>query len=640
MLDENHSLEILKEITKIATSSLDLENILHKIIAVIKDKMRIDACGIYLVDEDKTHLHLKASYGLPLDKASNITLEMGRGVTGWVAQNKVTLALSEALQDPRFVYFPEIEEEKYKSMLSVPVFTEEECIGVINAHTVEQRNFSEMEIALLETIANQVSGCIFNAVLYTKRQMLLKELTILYDVGLAVQFANKLEHRLWIILSGLTRGEAGGFNRATLFLLNEKTRIFQGIMGLGPDSPEDAQRIWSDLSQQHEPLQQWIITEAQNDQYNRSAFNNYIKTLRFTFQQGENIFSEAAIQRKTLYIVEAHNNPLVPKDFLQTFGCNAFAIAPLTARNEILGLLVVDNRYNYKPIPDTSLRLLTRFAINASWVIENSRLFAKLLDANKELLSIKEQLIESEKLSALGELSAEVAHEIKNPLVSIGGFARRLSAKVANIPVDPKYLEDLESAVNYSNIIVKEVERLENMLKNILIYSKASNLQLQECDLRDLLNDVTALFQSGMYSQNIVFRNNFEDPIEPVYIDYPKMKQVLINLFFNAIDSMSNGGELLLGLYIENKDKAVITIKDTGSGIPPDVIANIFNPFFTTKGGGTGLGLAICRKIVEIHGGKIHVGNNPGKGVTVYIHLPLQKVCEYTSKKENTIFNP
>ena len=120
MLDETHSLDILKEITRIATSTPDLENILDKIITVIKNKMRIDACGIYLVDEEKGHLHLKASSGLPLGKTSNLTLEMGKGVTGWVAKNKVTLALSEALHDPRFVYFPEIEEEKYKSMLSAP----------------------------------------------------------------------------------------------------------------------------------------------------------------------------------------------------------------------------------------------------------------------------------------------------------------------------------------------------------------------------------------------------------------------------------------------------------------------------------------------------------------------------------------
>lgn len=630
MLEETHSLEILKEITKISTSELDLDNILNQIITVVKNKMHIDACGIYLTDEDGSHLHMEASDGLR--RSNKVSLEMGRGITGWVAQNKVTLALSEALHDPRFVYFPEIEEEKFKSMLSVPILTNDKCIGVINVQTFEQRDFSEMECSLLETIADQISGCIHNAVLFTKRQMLLKELTILYDVSLAVQATLKLEDRLWIVLSGLTHGAAGGFNRTILFLLNEKTKVFQGIMGLGPDSPEDAQRIWTALSQKRETLSQSLFTEAETEQYNKSAFNAFAKTLRFPFRPGENIFSESALQKKTINIVDGYNHPLVPKDFLYTFGINTFAITPLIARDEILGLIMVDNRYNYKPITEDNIRLLTRFAVHASWIIENSRLFAKLLDTNRELLSIKEQLIESEKLSALGELSAEVAHEIKNPLVSIGGFARRLKDKISKIRATEEYISEMESASNYANIIVDEVERMENMLKNILIYSKAGNLELTECDLRDLLNDVLNLFQSGLFNQKIIFHCNFSDTVERVYIDYAKMKQVLINLFYNAVESMPEGGEITLGVYSQDNQVATISICDTGGGIPPEVYANIFNPFFTTKGTGTGLGLSICRKIVEIHNGKILVENNVGKGVTVYIHLPIQKVCDYTTE--------
>ncbi|MBI4388698.1 MAG: GAF domain-containing protein [Nitrospinae bacterium] len=634
MIDQTLSLEILRDVAQIATSTLDLDYILNRIIEVIKNKMRIDACAIYLFDEGTQRLNLRASSGLPMDKISNVSLEMGKGITGWVAQNKVTLALSEALRDPRFVYFPEIEEEKYKSMLSVPVVADSQCIGVVNVHTLQQRDFPEMEISLLETISHQVSGCIRNAAIYTKSQMLLKELTILYDVGMAVQSAPKLEYGLWIILSGLTRGEAGGFNRAMLFMLNEKTQMFQGVMGLGPDSPDDAQRIWTALSQKSAALDQWMVTEADNDQYNRSAFNAYVKTLRIPFRPGENVLSEALAQRKTVNVKEAQNDPQVPRDFINALGVNAFAVAPLTAREENLGVILVDNRYNYKPIAENSLRLLSRFAIHASWTIENSRLFARLLETNKELLSIKEQLIDSEKLSALGELSAEVAHEIKNPLVSIGGFARRLKDRIVVIEKDPSNHSAFETAANYANIIVNEVERLENLLKNILIYSKPGELQLDQCVITGLLDDVIVLFQSGFYEQKIDFHCNFPKDLQPVYIDRQKMKQVLINLVYNAIESMPNGGALTIDVYPgpDNSGQEVLTVsvKDTGGGIPPEVFANIFNPFFTTKNHGTGLGLSVCRKIVESHGGIIRVENNIGNGVTVFIHLPLQIVCDYT----------
>ena len=132
-------MEILQDITRIANSTLDLNETLEQIIEVIKNKLNIDCCSIYLVDESFIFLDLKASSGLSHDTSQSIRLEIGKGVTGWVAQHKTTLALSDAQNDPRFVYFPEIEEEKFKSMLSVPILVNDQCIGVVNVHNVEQR---------------------------------------------------------------------------------------------------------------------------------------------------------------------------------------------------------------------------------------------------------------------------------------------------------------------------------------------------------------------------------------------------------------------------------------------------------------------------------------------------------------------
>ena len=123
MTESNLGLEILQEVTLIANSTLDLDETLEQIIPVIKNKMHMDACAIYLINESDGLLHLKASMGLP-DEARHINLEIGQGVTGWVAQQGTSLALSEAMQDPRFVYFPEIEEEKFSSMLSVPILAD------------------------------------------------------------------------------------------------------------------------------------------------------------------------------------------------------------------------------------------------------------------------------------------------------------------------------------------------------------------------------------------------------------------------------------------------------------------------------------------------------------------------------------
>jgi len=628
-MEENKlGVEILQDITRIANSTLDLDETLKQIIEVIKTKLQIDGCSIYLADENSKLLDLKASSGLAQDTSKFIHLEIGTGITGWVAQHRTTLALSDAHNDPRFVYFPETKEEKFKSMLSVPILVDEQCIGVVNIHNMEQREFTDLEILIMETIASQMSGCIRNAMLYNNSQMLLKEQTIFYDISLAVQTSVKLEHGLWIILSGITMGEAGGFNRAMIFIINEKTNALQGYMGLGPDSPEDAFRIWTEWGRKKRNMLKWMVTEADKDEYKNSAFNQFVQGLSFPIQPQTNILAETVIQKTPFSVTDASSHPLVSDGFVHALGTNAFATTPLIAHKEVLGVILVDNRYNNQPISGEQLRLLTRFSTHASWVIENSRLLTRLLETNRELLSTKEQLVQSEKLAALGEISAEVAHEIKNPLVSIGGFARRLEKKIKNYSEKFDRHEELKNIADYSNIIMSEVDRLEKLLTNILMYSKAGVLEREECDINELLEEGVFLFKSGFFMKDIAVNLEPGDDLPPLHLDKPKIKQVLINLFYNAMESMPSGGDLTVTTYREKyiggKNVITVRIEDTGGGIPQDIFENIFNPFFTTKSTGTGLGLSISRKIVEIHGGTIKVENNIGRGVTVFLHLPLQ----------------
>jgi len=632
MTESSLGLETLQEVTLIANSTLDLDETLEKIIQVIANKMHIDACAIYLVNESDGLLHLKAAKGLP-EKARHINLQIGQGVTGWVAQHGTSLVLSEAMQDPRFVYFPEIEEEKFNSMLSVPIPADCPTLGVINVHSIPRRMFSLEETRVLETIAGQVTGCLRNAIQFHQNQMTLKEIQILYDISLAVQSTLKLEHGLWIILSAITMGEAGGFNRAMLFTLGEKNQQLQGIMGLGPDSHEDAVRIWTELDKKKGNLLQWVINEAQRDLHRDSQFHNFVCGLNYSVIPNDNILSETVLQKKPFNITKAREHPLVSQEFADALGVDSFATVPLIAHEEVLGVILVDNRYDQKPITEENLRFLARFTVYASWVIENSRLFSKLLDTNRELLSMKEQLVQAERLSALGEMAAEVAHEIKNPLVSIGGFARRLKDKMADLSQKWGDNEDLKSAANYSDIISGEVERLERLLKNTLIYSKSGAIETEECQLNKLVEEVLYLFKAGLYEKNINLITSLEADLPLLNLDQQKIKQVLINLFYNALESLTLGGLLKVETFQEDyaqKQKMItVRVEDNGGGVPQEVFENIFNPFFTTKHTGTGLGLSICRKIIENHGGTIRVENQLGKGVTVYLHLPLQNSPDY-----------
>lgn len=632
MPDQKLGLEILQEVSRIANSSLDLDHTLESIIQIIKQKMHTDACALYITQENKRYLNLRASSGLPKEASTRIRLEIGKGITGWVAEQKTSLALSDAMHDPRFTYFPEIEEEKFNSMLSVPIILGEECIGIINVHTLEKRVFDHSEISLLEAIAEQVAGCLRNAVLYNKSQMHLHELSILYDVSLAVQSTLKQEHGLWIILNGITMGKAGGFNRALLFMYDEKEHTLHGMMGLGPDSYESAVRVWTELEQKGENLLQWIITAADREEYNKTGFNQFVRSLKLRVDPGKSFLSELLAQKKALHIDSARGDTPADKEFLEALGTNTFAVAPLVAQESVMGIILADNRYNGKPITEDQLRLLTRFSTHASWVMENSRLFSKLLDTNRELLSTRAQLTQSEKFAALGEMAAEVAHEIKNPLVSIGGFARRLRDKMQNLSSQDES-DELKNASNYSAIIVKEVERLEHLLQDILLYSKSGILAHEPCNINEILEEVAYLFQAGFYEKKIDLKMDLGENLSHLKIDRQRIKQVLINLFYNAMDAMSQGGDFSVttrnDVYAEKQPVVTVRLEDTGGGISSNIFDNMFNPFFTTKATGTGMGLPISRKIIEAHGGTIRVENTIGRGVTIVIHLPLQIPPDY-----------
>lgn len=636
-------LEVLREIARISTSPLNLDDILRKTIEIIKNRMRIDACSIYLAEQSysgEIRLKLKSSSGLPEHQAARIYLEPGRGVTGWVAEHKSTLALSEALQDPRFVYFPEIEEEKFPSMLSVPLLDHDQCIGVINVHTLERRQFTDTEISILETISAQISGCIRNALEYHKSQSLLREQTLLYNINTAVQETPRLDHRIWILLTGITFGGAGGFNRAILLLIDEKSQELYGYMGIGPDSAEEAGRIWQELSQNDGFTLNRLLKNPEWERFRDTQFNQFARSLRMPVHPGH-VLSETVLQKKSYIIQNAIGDPLVPLDFAEKLNAAMFATIPLIPYQGVLGVLLVDNAYSNAPITDANLQLLNRLATHLGWVIENSRLVNKLLESNRELLNTKEQLIQSEKLAALGELSAEVAHEIKNPLVSIGGFARRLQDRLDEFKnqmgSDPEIQEKLEGARRYAGIIVNETERLEQLLQNILLFSKSEELVLEKTDLNELVQEVLDFFEVNIEEKNLHLDKNLMEPACPVYLDKKKIKQVIMNLLFNAIESMPQKGRLGVSTYkshlksSEGPEKEALTlcIEDTGGGIAPELFENIFNPFFTTKESGTGLGLPISRRIIEEHGGSLLINNNINKGVTVYVYLPLQNIGDY-----------
>jgi len=234
-----------------------------------------------------------------------------------------------------------------------------------------------------------------------------------------------------------------------------------------------------------------------------------------------------------------------------------------------------------------------------------------------ELNNAQKRLLEQETFRNLGEMTANIAHEIKNPLVIIGGFTKRLAKKVRLDHTENKYVE----------IILKEVVRLEAILDEILNYVKESPMVFKECKVSDFIDELVYLFTSDQAWEKTEITREYDNDIPSVPCDDQQIKQVLINILMNAHDAMHGAGTIPIQTgrkIINDRPFASISISDTGGGIDPAIIDNIFNPFFTTKEKGTGLGLAISNKIVLNHGGHIQINNIVDKGATFIVYLPLK----------------
>jgi signal transduction histidine kinase len=217
-------------------------------------------------------------------------------------------------------------------------------------------------------------------------------------------------------------------------------------------------------------------------------------------------------------------------------------------------------------------------------------------------------------LAALGQLVAEITHEIKNPLMMIGGFARQLMKSTQ----EAKSLSKL-------NIIAEEVQRLEELLAELREYYLPKTLATELFDINDLLKEVYSLVKAYGTDKAVRVQLSTDQDSIPVEGDRNKLKQVFLNLAKNGIEALDKGGNLTIRSKLSG-DVVEIAFSDDGAGIPRHLQEKIFTPFFTTKAQGSGLGLPVSKKIIDDHpGSSFTLESNEGKGTTVTIRLPVQR---------------
>jgi two-component system sensor histidine kinase HydH len=231
-----------------------------------------------------------------------------------------------------------------------------------------------------------------------------------------------------------------------------------------------------------------------------------------------------------------------------------------------------------------------------------------------EVRTLRREVARSQRLASVGRLAAGVAHEIRNPLSSIKGFATYFKERYPDRP------DDQQTA----DIMIQEVDRLNRVVGQLLEFAKPVPVKPKSISLQALLDDSVKLIKDHADEKSISILTRNNTPMDTVRIDPDRLNQVLLNLYLNAIDAMERGGELKVVISSDGQHRNVfIRVSDTGRGISRENLSKIFEPYFTTKSTGTGLGLAIAHNIIEAMGGKIYARSDQGKGTTFSIKIPF-----------------
>jgi len=438
-------------------------------------------------------------------------------------------------------------------------------------------------------------------------ELRIRELAFLHHISRSALRTGGTKDILRSLLTAVTHGQGLGFDRAFLFLHDIDNKRLNGTIGV-----EVAERSHNGRVDETAEIGSDHVEEHQ------SALDEQIEGFSVPIDAAGGVLPRTVMERRPYHIRLPRDRDLVSQEVVSFMGgTTSFVTVPLLSEDRVLGVIWVDNLHSGRSISVEDIRLLVSAAAQAGLIVERSFKTEELETLSSQMIDLQKRLIQWEKMAALGEMAASVAHDIRNPLVSIGGFARRL-----------RKLHPSEGPGDrYTDIIIREVNRLERILANVMSFSKSyGEIDREPVALDTLLRDCTELFRENFKRKGVLLERKIDTAIPEVNIDKRQIKQAVINILFNAGDAVKEMGKVYLEATMESEgDNRVvrISVADNGEGISPDHLKQVFEPFFTTKGAGTGLGLSIAQRAITGHGGEIRVDNRYGEGVTFTITLPV-----------------
>ena len=564
-IEDSALLLCLYRISQAGSAAFNVRDAYQAIMEAIQRLFRPSSASIALISPDTGLLEIEYALGYP-SELDDYALHLGKGISGRVAFKGKPMLVADVNKSPYYVKL--LDEVRCK--MAVPLFSEGQIIGVISVESEEPGQYRDKDMARLQSIADEA----VHSLQCVWRQRQLKnqseQLNALIDVGQNV-VSNLEIQNLWDSITESALDLTGV--RMSILQLYDKKLGLVTIKAVRPSSGE---------------------------------FQSRVETLRI-----EESMSASAIQTRKQ--IEFPN--ITTPDYLdlldtpQQEDVVSCLSTPMIYEGEVIGVINIFTQVRHR-FPNDEKRLLQAFASLSAAAAQNAHLYARVFNS-------EDLLRKSERLTTLGLLSAEIAHEIRNPLTVI---------KLLFGSLDLEY--DSSDPRNKDTQIIKEkINQLEEIVSRVLSFGKNREDLYSHCPIDELISDTLLLVRLKMSQQRIeLHHSKLDQPLE-IYGNKGQLQQVFLNIILNASEAMPQGGSLTITTKIENVSgnrRLAIYFKDTGSGIPESIQNRIFDSFLTDKPEGTGLGLSIVKRILRSHRGDVSVTESSEQGSTLRIELPIE----------------
>ncbi len=555
-------LRLLYQVSNVIHSTLDSQEALQLIVSEAARVMRASSGSLVLINPTTNFLEIHAAQNLS-SAARKIKLRVGEGITGWVAQFGQPARVGDVTQDKRYVSV----RRDVRSELAVPLEVQGEVRGVINVDSDRADAFSADDQELLQELAIQAAKVIHHTWLYEQLRLKVMLFESLASVSRTINSTLNLDEALRAITQ-----EACELMRArmcSLMLLDESGE-------------------WLDL---------------------RASFgagDAYINKPRLSAD--ESLIGVVVRRKKPLQVANVQTDTRYQNvELARCEGLVSLLSVPLIFAGQSIGALSVYTARPYS-FSNEEIKILSALAELSAIAIEKARLYERVVD-------VEEQLRQNEKLSALGLLAAEVAHEIRNPLTVM---------KLLYHSLDLKF-EAKDPRAKDAQIIEAKIEHLNKIVEQILDFARTTEPKFAPVNLNDLVDELSLLVRHKLANQGIKLVRELQPDLPLVSGDAPQLEQAFLNLILNAAEAMPGGGTLTIKTTALQSAQVAVAFKDTGAGMSKEQQQRAFKTVLaTTKAKGTGLGLAIVGRVVETHHGQIRILSRPGRGTTMRITLPVK----------------